>query len=82
MRLAFLVKRKASMSQQHEFFLARAAQARSEADAASLPNVKDRCLRAVAAWEDMAARVERTEKQRARVEAARLARSEEATAAD
>jgi hypothetical protein len=69
------------MSQQHDFFLARAAEARREADAASLLNVKDRCLRAVAAWESMAARVERTEKQRARVEAARAARAEEAASA-
>jgi hypothetical protein len=69
------------MSQQHDFFLARAAEARREADIATLPNVKDRCLRAVAAWESMAARVERTEKQRARVEAARLARAEEAASA-
>jgi hypothetical protein len=69
------------MSQQHDFFLARAAEARLEAEAAALANVRDRCLRAAAAWESMAARAERTEKQRAQVEAARLARAEEAEAA-
>jgi hypothetical protein len=64
------------MSQQHEFFLARAAEARAEAEAAILANVRDRCLRAAAAWSGMADRAERTEKQRAKTEAEKLARSE------
>jgi hypothetical protein len=68
------------MSQQHDFFIARAAEARTEAQSATLANVKDRCLRAAEAWENMAARAERTEKQRAQVEAARIARAEEVAA--
>lgn len=69
------------MSQQHDFFIARAAEARREAGSATLANVKDRCLRAAAAWDNMAARAERTERQRVEAEAARLARAEEAAAA-
>ena len=52
-----------------ETFLARAAEARAAADAASLDNVRDRCLRSEAAWSEMAARAERTEKLRAAKEA-------------
>lgn len=47
-----------------ETYLARAAEARSEADAATLDNVRDRCLRAEAAWSAMAARALRTETMR------------------
>ncbi len=52
-----------------ETFLARAAEARAAADAALLDNVRDRCLRSEAAWSEMAARAERTEKLRAAKEA-------------
>lgn len=52
-----------------ETFLARAAEARAAADAAQLDNVRDRCLRSEAAWSEMAARAERTEKLRAAKEA-------------
>jgi hypothetical protein len=45
-------------------YLARAAEARAEAEAATLDNVRERCLRSEAAWNDMAARAERTEKMR------------------
>ena len=62
------------MSQQHDFFLARAADARTEAEAATLANVRDRCLRAAAAWNHMADRAARTELQRARTEAEKRAR--------
>ena len=48
----------------HETYMSRANQARIEADAATLDNVRDRCLRAEAAWLEMAARAERTEKMR------------------
>ena len=61
------------MSVQHEFYLARAAEARREADAATLSNVRDRCLRSEAAWLSMAERAERTEKMRARSEADKAA---------
>lgn len=54
---------------QHDFYLARAADARAEADAATLDNVRDRCLRAEAAWSEMAARAARTQRMRARSEA-------------
>lgn len=47
-----------------ETYLARAAEARSQADAATLSNVRDRCLRSEAAWNEMAARAERTERMR------------------
>lgn len=45
-------------------YLARAAEARAEAQAATLDNVRNRCLRAEAAWNEMAARAERTERMR------------------
>ncbi len=48
-----------------ETFLSRAAEARKDADEAMLDNVRDRCLRSEAAWSEMAARAERTEKMRA-----------------
>jgi len=48
-----------------ETYLARAEQARAEADAATLENVRERCLRSATAWLEMAARVERTDQLRA-----------------
>ena len=48
----------------HETYVVRANQARTEANAATLDGVRDRCLRAEAAWLEMAARAERTEKMR------------------
>jgi hypothetical protein len=62
-----------SMSAQLDFYRARAAEARAEAEAASLENVRQRCLRAAAAWEDMADRAARTDRMRARQEADRAA---------
>lgn len=47
-----------------DVYLLRAEQARTEADEATLDNVRDRCLRAEAAWMEMANRAERTEKMR------------------
>ena len=61
------------MSIQHEFYLARAAEAKRDADAATLANVRDRCLRSEAAWRSMAERAERTEKMRAKSEADKAA---------
>lgn len=57
------------MSTHHEFYLERAAAARREAAEASLANVRDRCLRAAAAWDEMASRAARTERMRAETEA-------------
>ena len=48
-----------------EVYLLRAEEARSEAEEATLDNVRDRCLRSEAAWMEMAARAERTERMRA-----------------
>lgn len=61
------------MSAQADFYRARAEEARSDAGAATLDNVRDRCLRSAAAWEDMAARATRTERMRARHEAEKAA---------
>ena len=48
-----------------EFYAERAAQCRREADDASLPNVKDQCLSAAAAWESMASRARKLQGYRA-----------------
>jgi hypothetical protein len=48
----------------HDVYLIRAEEARAQADAATLDNVRERCLRSEAAWREMAARAERTEKMR------------------
>jgi hypothetical protein len=47
-----------------EFYLARAAQARAEADAATLDHVRERCRRSEAAWTGLADRAARTIKMR------------------
>ena len=57
------------MSTNAEFYSARAEEARRDAEAASLANVRDRCLRAAAAWDEMAARAVRTDRMRAESEA-------------
>ena len=61
------------MSAQHQFYVARATEAKRDADAATLDNVRERCLRAAAAWDGMAARAARTEKMRAKTEAEKTA---------
>lgn len=58
---------------QHDFYVTRAAEARAEAEVATLDNVRNRCLRAEAAWSEMAARAARTERMRARTEAEKAA---------
>jgi len=47
-----------------QLYRTRAAGARAEAEAATLDNVRDRCLRAAEAWERMADRIARAEKGR------------------
>jgi hypothetical protein len=47
-----------------QFFLARAEQARGEAEAATLEHVRERCRRSEAAWQALADRAERSEKMR------------------
>lgn len=44
-----------------EFYNERAAQCRAEADGTKLVNVRDRCLSAASAWDNMADRVRRTQ---------------------
>jgi hypothetical protein len=48
----------------HDNYRRLAAQARTEAEAAVLANVRDRCLRAESAWTIMAERAERNERLR------------------
>ena len=60
------------MSVQHDFYVARAAEARADAAAATLDNVRDRCLRAAMAWEAMAARAHRSDVFRAKQEAEKV----------
>lgn len=59
----------------------RAEQARAEANEATLENVRDRCLRAEAAWMEMATRADRTEKMRADLAAAKAAQLAESAEA-
>ncbi len=54
---------------QHFTYLDHAAQARADADAATLDNVRERCLRAEAAWLAMAERQHRIDTARAEREA-------------
>ena len=65
------------MSAQHDFYLARAAEARADADAATLDNVRERCLRSEAAWSEMAARAERGERMREKLIAEKAANAAE-----
>jgi hypothetical protein len=66
------------MSTHHDFYVARAAEARADAEASGLDNVRDRCLRSAAAWDAMAARAHRSDTFRARQEAAKAAAAEAA----
>ena len=61
------------MATNQEFYLARAAEARADANAANLDNVRDRCIRSALAWEDMAARAGRTDRMRAELDAKKAA---------
>ena len=53
-----------ALTTQLDFYRARAAQCRAEADAATLDNVRERCLRAEDAWTRMADRAAKTEAMR------------------
>jgi hypothetical protein len=61
-----------------DLYQQRAAEARADADAAILDNVRERCLRAEAAWTAMADRAARTEHMRATLEAHKAAALAEA----
>jgi hypothetical protein len=47
-----------------QFFLARAEQARTEGEAATLDHVRERCRRSEAAWMALADKAERSERMR------------------
>jgi len=64
------------MSVTNEFYRTREAEARREADAATLDNVRDRHLQAATAWAAMAVRGEKTERRRAENEARKAAAHE------
>lgn len=53
-----------------------AARARADADAATLDNVRERCLRAEAAWLEMAERQENVDRARAKREQQQLSQQE------
>ncbi len=53
---------------QLQFYLARAQQARDEAENATLAHVRERCHRSEAAWTQLADRAARSEAMRARIE--------------
>ncbi len=52
------------MNSNLNFFLARAEQARAEAEAATLDHVRDRCRRSEAAWAELARKAQRSERMR------------------
>ena len=73
------------MSTTHEFYRARAVEARRDAQSATLDNVRERHLTAAAAWDSMAERGERTLRNRIATEARKAAEHAEhagAAAAD
>ena len=59
------------------FYREQASRQQADADAATLDNVRDRCLRAAGAWEAMAARAHRSD-----VFRAKQAAEKDAAAAD
>lgn len=62
------------MSATSDFYLARVEQCTREADETKLTNVRDRCLRAAAAWQGMADRVMKGEADRLQQAMDKLAR--------
>ena len=64
------------MSVTNEFYRTREAEARREAEAATLDNVRDRHLHAATAWAAMAVRGEKTERRRAENDARKAAEHE------
>ena len=61
------------MSVQHDFYVARAVEARTGAADASLDNVRQRWIVAALAWEQMAARSVRCDAMRVRLQAEKAA---------
>jgi len=60
-----------------QFYLARAAQAQAEADAATLAHVRERCQRSEAAWTALADRAQRSERMRIEEQERKAAQSAE-----
>jgi hypothetical protein len=69
------------MSDQHEFYLQRAAEARESAGAATLDNVRDRWLRSESSWTEMAARREHSDQMRTKLIAEKAAERDAVKAA-
>ncbi len=65
------------MSTNADFYRTRAAEARRDAAASALANVRDRCLRAAEAWDVMADRAIRTDRLRAEQDARKAAQAAE-----
>ncbi len=53
-----------AISTQLQFYVARAEQARADAEAATLDNVRDRCMRSYESWTQLAERAAKTERMR------------------
>jgi hypothetical protein len=64
------------MSLTSDFYLARADECRREAEATSLANVRDRCLRSREAWLSMAHRLQRGEAMRDQAAAEKAPKAE------
>lgn len=62
------------MSVTSNFYLARAAECARDAEQATLNNVRERCLRAEAAWRSTAARLLSSEMERSKQAAVKAAR--------
>ncbi len=61
------------MATHQEFYREQADKMRCDAQATTLDNVRERCLRSAEAWDEMASRVERTDRMRAEQEARKAA---------
>ena len=68
-------------STQHDFYLARAADCRRDARAATLANARDRFLTSEATWRQLAARAARTEAMHSKLVAEKSAARAAAAAA-
>ena len=68
-------------SQTYEFYAARAAEAASDAEAATLSNVRDRALRSEATWQALADQARAVAEQRRKIAATKAAEAEAETEA-
>ena len=70
------------MNQTYEFYAARADEARKDALAATLDNVRDRALRSEATWRSLAQQAQAVTRQRAKIEQEKAAERAAALAAN